>query len=57
MTTPPLTHLIKMPEKPYVHSTATDIRKTFDEVRVRMAEQAKQPTTRKVAVLKKRGER
>ncbi len=57
MTTPRLAHLIKMPPKPYVHSTATDISKTIRAERKRLAAQAEKPTTRKVAVLKKRGER
>lgn len=57
MTAPRLAHLIKMPPKPYVHSTATDISKTIRAERKRLAAQAEKPTTRKVAVLKKRGER
>ena len=55
MTTYPLAHLVKQPAKPYVHSTATDIRKTLDEARARLAAEAAQPAGRKVATLKKRG--
>ena len=37
MSTPPLAHLIKMPAKPYVPAVATDIRKTLDAERARLA--------------------
>ena len=40
MTAYPLAHLVKQPAKQYVHSTATGIRKTFDEARARLAAEA-----------------